>query len=737
MNALSKIPMAPVKDSTTFFGARNSGGLQNTTIPGGLDLLTPNLSLQSGAARDIVNFEVSVNGGYSRIGGYERFNGMASPNDAAFTIVQVATFVNVPSIGDAIQQASSGATGTVALVNDVPGSCYMVVTQQTGSFDDSGVIETVPVGLIITAAESPFIITSAESPYIIPTSVPGVTIGTAIPITLQLTALLNAQYQVAAADIYRALIDAVPGSGPITGVVHMIFDGVDNVYAFRDNEAGSAVNIYKSSAAGWVNVPLFNVVSFTAAGAAEPMDGDTLTQGVASATIQRVMISSGTIAGSTAAGTFVITTPNTSFVAGAATTSSGTTLTLSGPQTPIVLEPGGKFEFVKYNFAGQLVTRRIYGCDGVNKAFEFDGVTLAPITTGLDPDVPSHIAAHKAFLFLSQGSSIFYSAAGFPFKWNAIDGAGEIATGDNVNAMLSLPGAQSTATLGIWMRSSVGILYGTDPTTFNFTQYNIGLGGIAGSVQNLFDSFGFAEPGVVSLRTVLDFGNFRPAALTKNIQPFINQQRGKITCSTVNHTKGQYRVFFNDGYGLWLTTLNQTYLGAGIILFPNPVNVVDTDTSVTGDEVAYFGSNDELGYVYALDTGPNFDGEEIAAYFVGAWDYIKSPRFLKQYRCASIEMSGSAYAAISFSYNLSDNSTLVGQPTPSSYTSGFSPAIWDSFTWDNFVWDGATTLPTYVNLTGTAYNIQPVVACGTNYIQPFNVSTVIYQYSMRRRVRGL
>lgn len=738
MNAMFKIAMAPVKDSTTFLGARQNGGLQNITTPGGLDLLTPNLSLQPGAARSIVNFEVSVNGGYSRIGGYERFNGMASPNDATFSIVQVATFVNVPTVGAFIAQSSSGATGTVALVN--ASSHYMVVTQQSGSFDDSGIITSTPTELVITAAESPFVITATESPYVIPTSL-AVTVGTAVPITIELTALLNAQYQVAAADIYRDLIDAVPGRGPITGVVafsaHAAGNHVDNVYAFRANIGNTQVDIYKSSAAGWAQVPLFNVVSFTAAGTATPLDGDTLTQGPATATIKRVMLSSGTIAGNTAAGTFVVTAPSVGFSAGAATTSSGTTLTLSGAQTQIVLEIGGKFSFVKGNFAGQLSSRRIYGCDGVNKAFEFDGEVLSPITTGLATDAPETIAIHKNILFLSQSSSLIYSVAGFPFKWSAIDGAGEIATSDHIHSMLTLPGAANTATLGIWMHSSTGLLYGTDPTTFNFTVFNTGVGTISSSVQNLFDSFSFTEGGVVALKTVLDFGNFRAASLTKNIQPFINQEKGNVTCSTVSHVKGQYRAFFNDGYGLWLTTLNQTYLGAALVQFLNPVNVVDTDTSAEGDEVTYFGSTDDLGYIYQMDIGPNFDGEDIAAYITFAWDYIKSPRWLKQFRCASIEMNGNAYAAISFGYNLSDNSPLVGQPSSTSYASGFSPSLWDDFTWDDFIWDGTTVSPTYVDLTGTSYDIQPVIVAGTNYIQPFNVSTIQYQYSMRRRVRGL
>lgn len=725
---------APIKVSTTNLGFQYSRGLQTAIYPGGLDLLTPSLLLQPGALRAVQNFECSLNGGYSRIGGYERFNGMAKPSDAAYVLVQVDAFSAVPSVGDFISQAGSGATGTVALVNNVAGAFYMIVTQVAGIFNETGIVSLVTNSFAVTSANSPFVVTALNSPFVVPFST--TTIGTAITATVTLTAQLNAQFLAAASDIYRDLISAVPGSGAILGVVHMIFSGVDNVYAFRANVAGTAVNIYKASAAGWVLVPLLNVVSFTAGGAATPMDGDTLTQGGATATIKRVMVASGTIAGSTAAGTFVVTTPNLGFSAGPATTSSGTTLTLSGAQTPIVLLPGGRFEFAKGNFSGQLITRRIYGCDGVNQAFEFDGTTLAPIATGLSPDVPSHIAIHKNFLFLSQGSSMIYSAAGFPFKWTATDGAGEIATGDIVNAMLTLPGAQTTITLGVWMRSSTGLLYGIDPSTWNFTIYNVGIGGIAGSVQNLFDTLALAEPGVVNLQATLNFGNFTSTALTKNIQPFINQQINKVTSSLVSHEKGQYRVFFSDGSGLWMTLASQSYLGATIVQFPNPVNCCDVDTSTLNEEVSYFGSTDDLGYVYQLDTGPSFDGAELVAYITLAWDYLKQSEFLKQYRRARIELAGTSYAALVFGYGLGDNTPLIGQPSPTAYASPFSVALWDNFVWDNFFWDGQTITPTYVDLTGTAQNIQPVIGCSTNYIQPFTISSITYQFSMRRMLRG-
>lgn len=699
-----KLP--PVKYSTTRLG----GGVtaQGNPYPGGLDLTTPALNLLPGVCRDALNFECLQNGGYGRIAGYERFDGRSRPSDATFQVIQVTSFTNVPAAGASITQASSGATGTVAAVYNSGGVYYMVVTKIAGAFDTAGAI------------------TSGATP-----------IGTATTTTVQLTALENAQYTVAAADIYRADIQAVPGSGPMLGVVAMVFSGVDYVYAFRANSGGTAVDIYKSSSSGWVNVPLYKIVEFTAGGTATPADGATLTQGGVTATVKRVMTRSGPSWTGSAAGAFVITTPSGgNFAAGAATLSGGATVTLSGAQTAITLLPNGRFEFAKGNFSGQASSRRIYGCDGVNKAFEFDGDVLAPITTGLSPDAPTHIAVHKNFLFVALESSISHCGAGTPFLWGAADGGGEIATGDTVSGMLTLPGAQTTATLGVWMRTTTGMLYGIDPDTFNFVNYDGGTGALPYSLQNLSDTFGFADLGVVNLQTSLNFGNFRSSTLTKNIMPFVVQQRTKLVASTINRTKGQYRVFFNDGYGLWITMLNQQYLGAMPVLFPNPVSCIDQDDDSDGAEVTYFGSSDSNGYVYQLDAGPSFDGDDLTAYITLAWDFLKSSQVIKVFRGATVEMSGDAYAAISFGYRLGYGTSLIGQPTDVSYSSSFASVFWDEFTWDSFYWDGQTIMPTYADMTGSAENVQTTIRSTTDYIEPFQLNSITYRYSIRRGMRG-
>lgn len=594
----------------------------------------------------------------------------------------------------------------------------------TANFGESAFVGTPPVGFAPPA-------TGAIG------TAPALAIGTATALTISIDAKTTAIYTAAAASVYRAPILKVPGGGPVLGVVAMAFLGVDQLYAFRGNAGGTAALLYRASPAGWVLVPYFNLVSFTAGGTVEPFDGETLTQGGVTATIQRVMWQSGSWAATagSAVGQFVVTNPaGGNFTAGAAHTTSGATLTLAGAQTPITMAAGGRFEFEKCNFSGQPTTRRIYGCDGVNPPFEFDGVTLAPISTGGSPNAPSHIRFHKNFLFLAQSGSLIYCAAATPFKWDSVDGGGEIATGDTITGMITLPGSQTTATLGVYLRSNAAFLYGTDPTTFNLVTFSSGIGAVPYSVQNLFDTFFLDDLGVVTLKTTLNWGNFLPSTLTKNILPFIARERGNLVASAVNRSKSQYRLFFGDGYALYCTILNQQYIGSAPVLFPDLFTSIDTTKLITDTEATYAGG--ASGYVYQLDVGTSFDGAAISAYFVTAWDAVKSPRILKRFRAASIEVQGDSYAEIQYGYQLGYNSDQIAQlPAVDAAINLGSAPHWDSFVWDNFVWDGTGLEPTDVDETGTAENVRVTITSGTNYIGTYTVNSIIHHYSMRRGMR--
>lgn len=670
------------------------------TLKGGLDLITPTLSLKPGVTRDALNYECNVTGGYTRIAGYERFDGHPSPSAATYRILSV-TMVGAVSLGDTINGQTSGATGV--LIATPTGQ--LVLTAVTGLFTDG---ENLRVGVTVKATLTATLGQSG-------------------------TPSLIAAYSALAANSYRAAISRPTGSGPVRGVVQY----GSNVYAFRNNAGGTAVDVWKSSAAGWVAVPLYKTVSFTLGGTATPADGATLTQGAVTATVKRVCKQSGAWSG-TAAGAFVITTPSGgggNFAAGAATLSGGATVTLSGVQTSITLAPNGHFEFVAGNFGGTSSTTRIYGCDGINKAFEFDGDILAPITTGMPSDAPKHIEVFKNYLMLAFVASLQVSGIGDPFGWTAVLGAAEISAGERITNLILLPGSQSGGALLVQTRNNTLILYGSSAANFSLVSYNNGVGALDYTACNMAGIYSLDDRGVMGLNATLAYGNFDQASLSANIRPFIVANRSSAQASCANRERSQYRLFFSNGYALYNTIVNDKYLGVMPIYFPDPVFCVWEGEDGSGNEVTYYGSND--GYVNQMDVGTSFDGAAINFYLTLNYDAIRGPRILKRFRKASAEITGSSYAPIAVSYSLGYGSSEIAPQMTASYASDFSVGQWDTgLLWDSgLVWDGKSLLPVEIELTGTAENIAMTFSGNNDYTGSFTINSLIIHYTPRRGLR--
>lgn len=665
-------------------------------LKGGLDQVTPTLSLKPGVARDCLNFECSVTGGYSRIAGYERYDGQPAPSSATYVILTVALSA-VVATGDTVTGVTSTETGVVI----ASGADYLILTAVSGPFTAGETLNVggSPVGTVTT--------TVGISP---------------VPRT-------DAIYTALAASYYRTLIDKPPGSGPVRGVVYLA--GV--AYAFRNNAGGTAVDVWKSSASGWTAVPLYKTVSFTVGAAATPADGETLTQGAVTATVKRVCMRSGAWTG-TAAGTLVITTPSGGgghFAAGAATLSGGATVTLSGVETSVALAPDGRFSFVIANFG---VASRAYGADGKNKAFEFDGDVLAPITTGMTTDTPKHVAFFKNYLFLGFGPSLQFSGIGAPFAWTPILGAGEINLGEDISNLIQMPGNQSGGAMLCQTRNGTQILYGS-ASPWQLVSYNVGTGGIAYTAANLAGVYTFDDRGIIGLNATLAYGNFDQMALTANLRPFTTANRQYACAAAVNREKSQYRTFFSNGYGLYATIVNDKYMGSMPVYFPDPVFCIWEGEDSDGNEITLVGSED--GYVYQLDKGTSFDGTAINAYLTLNYDAIKGPRMIKRFRKMVAEITGTSYVELNVNYSLGYGSTLIAPQLVATYASSFANALWDaSYTWDSgIVWDGRSLLPSEMELQGSAENISVTISSNSDYAAPYTINSLIMHFTPRRGLR--
>lgn len=671
-------------------------------LEGGLDLVTPPLSLKPGVLRESNNFEVSVNGGYTRIPGYERFDGRPAPSAATYSAVMLSAVAGL-AVGDAVNGQTSGATAVVAALVGTT----VILTKVVGVFQ---LAENFREGVTV--------------------------IGTITSLTAGTTdAKTAAQWSVLAADQYRNDIQVVPGAGPVRGVAY--FKG--SVYAWRNNVGNTALAMWKSSAGGWTAVNLGYELGFSGGLPAGIAVGNTVTGATSGATavVARVAVQSGTFGASTAAGRLIFTAaPVGVFQNGENLQVAGTTRAVAvGTAAAITLLPDGRVETDIGNIGGLgLSGTKLYGVDGINRGFEFDGTVYVPIVTGMSPDQPTKVCVHKSHLFFAFGASLQFSGIAAPYAWQVILGAGELSLDDVCTNLQVLPGDQTTGAMAVYTRSTTYVLYGTSSANFQLSSYNSGTGALAFSAQTLSSAYVLDDRGVIELKTSLAYGNFADATLTANIRTFIQARRNRTTASGINREKSQYRLFFNDGYGLYLTIVNGKFKGAMPVLFPNAVTCMCSGETPDGDETSFFGSSN--GYVYRLDVGPNFDGQAINSSFFSIYNAKGNSRFIKQYRRGSLEITGQSYAEFNVGYDLAySDATRVDQGLASQYSNNFSAPNWDAFTWDAFVWDGLSLAPSELSINGSAENIAMRVICDGNYIESFTLNSLILHYTNRRGLR--
>lgn len=573
--------------------------LQTQYFPlvGGLDAESAQLTLKPGAVLGALNYESSALDGYERIGGYERFDGRPRPSDAVYKLMQSATGFTGVVVGDTVNGQTSGATAHVIALR---GTTQIVVTRSTGtwSYGENIRVSTTVVGVFTQDGSD--IDGFDENDFL----------------------------TLAAAD-YRADITVVPGSGRIRGIEVL----GTTLYAWRDNAGGTAQAIYKSSASGWTLVPFYRELAFTAGSGTPPAEAAVITKGTATTTIKRVVLQSGSWAAGTAAGRFIITTPTNEFTAGAFT--AGVTATASGASTAITLAPGGRLDSVVYNFTGTAGNQRIYGADGVNRGFEFDGDVLVPISTGMATDTPTHVSAHRNHLFFSFAGSVQHSAIGDPYSWSAVLGAGEIAAGDTVTGFQVLPSGSDGGALMVLTERRTWVLYGSSSADWRFVNFADDVGAQRWSTQNLGRVVVFDTLGVATVEASQNFGNFARLPLSARIQRLLKSRT--TLASVVNRATARMRIFFASGDSLSITAI-PTQNGEVLAFMPfdyGKLVYATADAVINGEHRNFFGSDD--GYVYEADRGRSFDGGEIFAYLKLAFNHAKSPMHKKRFRRVDIE----------------------------------------------------------------------------------------------------
>jgi hypothetical protein len=527
--------------------------------------------LAPGSARSLVNFEPSVEGGYKRILGYNKF-------DANY----------VPPYGEPLVQGS-GQTGTTLVIANIftspePGDT-LTIAGVTGEYE----IDTVSYNTTNKVATVTLTTSLASSP----------------------------------AD--KALITFSNFESLIKGIIYYQQRAI--VYRGAD--------IWRSDGNGWtkINKPNYNTV-LVAGGSqtgttlsvdgisGQPNQGDTFSI----AGVEKVYTIVSGVTVTSGAATFTISPAlNSSPADNAALTFLGCDRTL-----------GDKHRFARYSFTGDNV---IMGVDGSNKPFKYDGTTFTVLSNVPDDVVAAgHIVEFKNHIFFGKGSSLSFTAPYSDTNFSVADGAGTITLPHSITGMIVF-----REQLIIFGTNAIHRLVGNTVSDFQLQPISQDIGCVRpDTIQEVGGDVAFLGPDGVRLLSATDrIGDFGLAVASRPIQSEVQNLvvTNQDFASCVIRSKNQYRLF---GYsasrsrasssGVLATQFaDQTAQGmAWAELRGIMVYVADSIYSnLDQREVVVFANRD--GFVYRMELGNSFDGEDLLAFYYTPFFSITDPKIRKTF----------------------------------------------------------------------------------------------------------
>ena len=401
--------------------------------------------------------------------------------------------------------------------------------------------------------------------------------------------------------------------------------------------------------------------------------------------------------------------------------------------TGITLSPSGRYEFVNYNFGGHAGSTKMYGVDGTNKAFEYDGTTYTEITTGMTSDKPTHVFAKDNYLWLSfVGGSVQHSPLKDPTgTWTLSLGTGEIAVGDEVTGFKDMP----SGTMGIFCRNSINILSGFVGVDLAMKLYSAEVGAVEHSIQRVGNPAFATDYGISTLLPVMEYGDFKSINITEKAEDVFKVLQGKLVSSVVVRDKEQMRLFYSNGLGIILGFRKSKLIG----IMPFNYGVVAACSSsakdTDGTEHVYMGSDD--GYVYQLDAGNSFNGEARTSWLIPVFNQFKTPERVKRFFKVVLEIDAKAATTMSFRpvFNYGD----VDDPDARSQILSFDDTIeisggggvWDSSTWGEFYYDSDLVGSAYGYITGVGQNMSLAIESTSTNEEPHTIQGAIVHYSNR------
>ncbi|SMC27219.1 hypothetical protein SAMN02745857_02756 [Andreprevotia lacus DSM 23236] len=485
----------------------------------------------------------------------------------------------------------------------------------------------------------------------------------------------------------------VPGSGPLRGLMYL----GGTLFAVRDNAAATAAVLYRAGSSGWQPVALSPAMGFNNGFTNKITQGATITGGTSGATalVLRVLVNNGDWSGtpSRAAGSVVLGNITGNWQVGETIKIGGNVCAnvASLPAAPVLL-PGGSYRSANYNFGGAAGNVRIYGVDGVNPAFEFDGTVFAQIRTGMPSDKPFLVAAHRNYLFLAYaGGSVQYSGLGDPLTFMAKVGAGELALGDEATNLVSYRGEVMVMTC----RDRVLLLYGSSQQDFQVKIASQAAGASLDSAREVSgELYYMSGDGLTTLQATQAYGDFASAVLSRKVQPLLDVSQAQF--AFVSRDKSQLRLVMADRVIWTFTVMTDGSVDAMRTRYPSRVVCAGSWRDSGGKEVLFAGLDN--GRVVRIDSGTSFDGASITAILRLAFAVPNRGLRCRLHRLALQMLRGNPtdfMLRVDYDY---------GRGTPSDHALSALGAggLYDQAAFDSARYDGGMYAEVAANLSGVA-----------------------------------
>lgn len=406
---------------------------------------------------------------------------------------------------------------------------------------------------------------------------------------------------------------------------------------------------------------------------------------------------------------------------------------------------GNKVRSAVFNFNGD---KKAFFVDGINAPAVFDTSTdNITFLTSAPSDVigAKHVAVFQDAVFVAKGNKVTFSVPYDESDYSVANGAGTINVGSDITGLTVF-----RDTLFVFSRDKIQRINGTSVADFVLNPVAESIGCIDGdTIQEVGGDVMFLGPDGLRLLSATErFNDFGLAVasspIEKDMLRLINQNQS--FSSVVIRGKAQYRLFAYSptlsstaSEGLIATKFSDQ--GAESVQWATTkgIKVSASDSSYVGSgEVVLFGNSD--GYIYRMETGASFDGENIEAIYNSPFMPINDPQIRKTFYklTLSVDIQGTFDATVSLDlemFKVKNYNSTVNPPAVRLQSSSAGVFIYGA---SNTLYGTAL----YGAELDKVYNTQIIGSGNTlsfrvedNSTNPsFSLDTAIFEYSNNDRI---